>query len=121
MRKSRVSTYLLSRKHLLVCAGCTFPLLAYVVLRSKLATNSQMLALVRLIAVSTALLALWAFIRALSRRIPQFGAPYYSDDGTLSALSEETPRDLSIPWGEVAIICTEFVLFAGVWILAFHA
>ena len=66
------------------------------------------------------IVALWAFIRALSSRIPQMGAAYYSDDGTLSALSEETPRDLSIPWSEIAVICVEFVLFVGAWILTFR-
>jgi hypothetical protein len=45
------------------------------------------------------------------------GTPYYSDDGTLSALSEERPRDLSIPWGEVVTICVEFLTFAGAWIV----
>jgi hypothetical protein len=69
-----------------------------------------------MVAGLSGLLAMWALIRALSARIPQMGAPYYSDDGTLSALSEEQPRDLSIPWSEVAIISIEFLLFAGAWI-----
>lgn len=121
MRKSRVRLYVLSRKHLVVCAACILPLLVYIVLRKELAASSQTLTISRLIAVLTALLALWALIRALSRRIPQFGAPYCSDDGTVSGLSEEiqTHRDLSIPWFEVTTICIEFLIFAGVWILVF--
>ena len=119
MRKSRVGLYLLSRRHLLVCACCTLPLLTYVVLRGKLMADSQSLAIARAAALLTGMLSMWALIRALSSRIPQMGAPYYSDDGTLSALPKEQPRDLSIPWSEVAVICTEFLLFAGVWILVF--
>jgi hypothetical protein len=121
MNKSDARLYLLSRQHLIVCGVCTVPLLTYSVLRNKLIAGSQMFTLIRTIAGLTAVVAMWAFIRALSSRVPQMGAPYYSDDGTLSASSEKVPRDLSIPWGEVAVICIEFVLFAGVWILAFRA
>jgi hypothetical protein len=119
MRKSQIPLYLLSRKHLFICAACTLPLLAYVVVRGILAPNSEPLTIARMIVVLTGGLAIGALIRALSSRIPQMGAPYYSDDGTLSALSEKSPRDLSIPWGEIAIISIEFLIFAGAWIIVF--
>jgi hypothetical protein len=75
--------------------------------------------LIRGASILSFLAAFYAALRALSGRIPQMGKPYYSDDGTLSALMSEKPRDLSIPWGEVIAIVIELLGFLGIWFLVF--
>jgi len=116
--KNRGIKLLLSRINLLVGACLLTPLAAFALISNRSSADTPVVSLGRTVVALSGIVAAWLFIRALSSRIPMFGKPYYSDDGTLSAMMKDRPRDLSIPWIEVLVLSVEFILFAILWFLA---